>query len=333
MPSASERLRDALTRRQIFLQQYGTTLAEDAQRILNRTEPRIRELLETHLVRSSGTPQARLRALRVAVAEVRGAAWQEIATSWSRQMRELASVEAGFLNNAVQQYLPGTVTTSMPTASQLNRIVIAEQLQGRTLRQWTARMASQDISRIVTAARIGVASGDSFGQLSARIFGTRAMRNLNGVTRIALRDLSSVSLTAVNHVGSGARDLWLKLNKALVKEEQYSAVLDANTTILCAGLDGNVYAVGKGPHPPLHFRCRSKRIPLIGGVRPKRITYQQWLATQSPEFQDQVLGPTRGKLFRDGGITLDKFTNNRLRKLRLDELRTRHPDAFAAADL
>ena len=70
----------------------------------------------------------------------------------------------------------------------------------------------------------------------------------------------------------------------------------------------------------------------VGSV-PKQTTYQQFLSGQSAAFQDEVLGPTRGQLFRDGGLTLDAFVDRAGRELTLDDLRRTQPDAWAKAGL
>lgn len=57
----------------------------------------------------------------------------------------------------------------------------------------------------------------------------------------------------------------------------------------------------------------------IGQV-PGATTYDEWLRGQSASFQDDVLGPGRGKLFRDGA-KLDKFVAVDGRELTLKELR------------
>lgn len=69
------------------------------------------------------------------------------------------------------------------------------------------------------------------------------------------------------------------------------------------------------------------------GTGPAATTYQQWLERQSKEFTDDVLGPTRSKLFRDGGLKLDKFVNRAGDELNLAQLARRHADAFRAAGL
>lgn len=55
------------------------------------------------------------------------------------------------------------------------------------------------------------------------------------------------------------------------------------------------------------------------------LTYQGWLKDQSAKFQDDVLGPTRGRLFREG-LPLDRFVDASGKQYNLDQLRT-HLDA------
>lgn len=68
----------------------------------------------------------------------------------------------------------------------------------------------------------------------------------------------------------------------------------------------------------------------VGRV-PAKTTYQEWLSRQKPAFQDDVLGPARGKLFRDGGLTLDQFVDRAGKELTLDDLKKAHPYAWARA--
>jgi SPP1 gp7 family putative phage head morphogenesis protein len=58
----------------------------------------------------------------------------------------------------------------------------------------------------------------------------------------------------------------------------------------------------------------------IGGV-PVETTYEQFLRRQSAAFQDDFLGPTKGKLFRRGKVSLDRFVDESGRSLTLEELR------------
>lgn len=71
---------------------------------------------------------------------------------------------------------------------------------------------------------------------------------------------------------------------------------------------------------------------LVGQV-PAKVSYQDWLKGQTTEFQNDVLGVTKARLFRKGDLTLDKFINRTGDELTLKELAKKHAGAFKAAGL
>tara|TARA_Y100000310_G_C20704101_1_gene833200 strand:- start:21527 stop:22666 length:1140 start_codon:yes stop_codon:yes gene_type:complete len=76
---------------------------------------------------------------------------------------------------------------------------------------------------------------------------------------------------------------------------------------------------------------RNARASMNGQV-PGDITYQDWLKRQPKRFQNEVLGPTRANLFRDGGLSLDRFVEPTTgRGLTLDEIRRKNEEAFMKA--
>lgn len=78
--------------------------------------------------------------------------------------------------------------------------------------------------------------------------------------------------------------------------------------------------------------ARGRVRELIGPV-PATTTYQTWLEKQSVTFQNDTLGVTKGKLFRDGELKLDKFVNRNGDELTLHELALTEKAAFRAAGL
>ena len=58
------------------------------------------------------------------------------------------------------------------------------------------------------------------------------------------------------------------------------------------------------------------------GSTPSNVNYQTWLKRQPASFQDDVLGPTRGRLFREG-LQLDRFIDASGKQYNLDQLRSR----------
>lgn len=75
------------------------------------------------------------------------------------------------------------------------------------------------------------------------------------------------------------------------------------------------------------------RIRELVGPIPADKTYQTWLEKQSNAFQEDVLGVAKSKLFRDGGLKLDKFVDHNGNELTLKELARKHAEAFTAAGL
>ena len=70
----------------------------------------------------------------------------------------------------------------------------------------------------------------------------------------------------------------------------------------------------------------------IGRV-PAETTYNDWLLQQPHEFQDKVLGKTKGKLFRTGRLTLDQYVDRRGNELTINQLRETFPEVFTEAGL
>jgi hypothetical protein len=104
-----------------------------------------------------------------------------------------------------------------------------------------------------------------------------------------------------------------------------------------------------------HFNCRSSAVPVLKSWRelggadlpeftpttrasmdgqvPAEQTYGAWLKRQSAKRQDEVLGATRGALFRRGGLEIERFADDRGRWLSIQELRDRDAAAFREAGL
>lgn len=65
----------------------------------------------------------------------------------------------------------------------------------------------------------------------------------------------------------------------------------------------------------------------IGRV-PAETTYDQFLSRQPAVFQDEVLGKTKGALYRRGGVNLDQFVDRAGNELTIPQLRAKIPNAF-----
>lgn len=145
-------------------------------------------------------------------------------------------------------------------------------------------------------------------------------------------------LTIANHVGTVARASVFEEHEELFKGIKYVATLDSRTTILCASRDGKIYAIGKAPSVPAHWRCRSIHVYVLkpqyelikdgtrssaNGQVSANLTYSEWLKTQSKAIQNEVLGVERAQLFRDGKVTLSGFIDSKGETYTLTELKAK----------
>jgi SPP1 gp7 family putative phage head morphogenesis protein len=206
----------------------------------------------------------------------------------------------------------------------------------------------QDVKNTVSTGFIAQAPTESLTRQVDQKVGTRMTNQSRAVVA-----------TMVNHAANVTRGLFVRANEALVQNERYVAVLDARTTMRCAGLDGEVFARDEGPQPPLHYNCRSIRVPIIrpeavserfrgnrtaeglGGERQTvspRTTFSSWLREQPVEFRDEFFGKfTNGaekrRLFDYGGLNPNDFIDPSGAQMSLTELRQKYPQAWNQADL
>jgi hypothetical protein len=101
------------------------------------------------------------------------------------------------------------------------------------------------------------------------------------------------------------------------------------------GLDGRLRRRRSLPrgHKGTFDAWQRQRVRELVGRVPAKTTYAEFLSRQSAAVQDDILGATRGALFRRGGLTLDKFVDPTGRRLSLAELAERYEGAFTRANL
>jgi len=196
---------------------------------------------------------------------------------------------------------------------------------------------SKEVAQIVRdGAVVGRTSQEVVGEIT-NLVSTRTRAQAEALVR-----------TATNHMGAQARSATYKANDDVISGEEYTATLDSRVTISCSSLDGNIYNIGDGPQPPLHWNCRSVRVPVINpefnlgsaitgerasmnGPVPGNVTYGGFLKRQSAEVQNEVLGVERAKLFRSGKLSIGKFTDDTGKVYTLDRLKELNPLAFSSA--
>ena len=353
----TEPLTTSTIRHQVYLERLKSHEVNQFAAFLRQMDQRLRQRLE------SSTPltdfsRARLERLLASIERALQAIFDNYYEELAGHLTDLALYEAEFESRNLNAAL-ANVETAIPAANQVRIAVFSAPLSvrgsdgGKLLEPFVRDWQANEIKRVTGAIRQGAFEGQTNAEIVRRLRGSKANQYRDGLLSITNRNAQSVVRTAVQHVASEARFQTWETNRRVVKGYRWVATLDSRTTQQCRSLDGQTFVLGKGPKPPVHVGCRSTTVAELdqrfqflkeGATRSSKdgyvsaeLTYYDWLKQQTPEFQNDALGPSRAKLFRDGGLTPKRFADLNLGRhfqpMTLAEMRKQEPEAFAQANL
>ena len=355
MPTVNEALQTAAIDHSHDLIRYQNQVVYKVIALLNRTDKDLFEKLEAALLRlpPGAFTVDRLESLLSSVREINAAAYQKIRLELQAELADLVGYELGYQQQLFQNQLPVTLQVATVPVAQVVSATVSRPFQGRLLSEWMQGLETDKAAKIRDAVRIGYVEGQPIADIVRRIRGTKARQYQDGIIEITRRNAETVVRTAISHTANHTRQKFYESNDGLVKGWKFTATMDSRVSVLCASLDGKVFPVGEGPQPPRHPNCRSTSVPILkswkelgidlkefpegtraslDGQVPANLAYGEWLKGKSAEFQDGVLGKTKGKLFR-AGMPLDRFVNRAGDVLTLDDLRKRDAEYFKKAGL
>lgn len=349
-------LTDIAVRRQVLLERFKAAEVRKFTPILRKIDEEIRRQLSGD--RLTDFRRARLEAQLAALKSALKGHYAEYTDQLTGDLRALATDTAAYEKGMLATYVPRTI--SAPAPQQLWAAVTANPLTmtgangGQILETFMTAWGEGDAEMVANTVRVGYALGETNDQIINRIRGQAALSYSDGVLAKSRHHAEAVARTAIQHVANSARaEVWAA-NDDIIDEYQWVSTLDSRTTPLCRDRDGKKFPVGKGPLPPAHPNCRSTTVAVIkgdfgklleeeserasvNGPVPANETYYDWLKRQDSGFQDLALGPTRGKLFRDGGLSVERFGALQLGKnfepMTLEQMRKLSPKAFAKAGI
>lgn len=349
MATVNERLRDFSVARQIDVLRAASTETGPLLKILADADRELEGLLLR--IRDPGSVTAqRLEAIRRSVRDAFDRQGKQIREELNPFVNELTRMEVEATAGSLERAVRGVVLdVATPRAQVAVAAMRATPFEGLPMRGWISRLNQNDFNRTWNMVVRGVTIGQSTEELTRSVVGTQRLRFKDGVRDVGRRGMKTLVRTASIHAASLGREAVWEANKALISGVLWVSTLDGGTSPICQSLDGKTFPPGEGPRPPIHFNCRSVVTPIVKGADelglprgtrasfdgqvPEDLTYNDWLGQRSAEFQDSVLGSTKGKLFRQGGLSLDRFVATSGRPLTIDELRLRAPAAFREAGL
>ena len=350
------------SRHQAHLERLKTGNVEAFQSFLQRMERDIRQQLAGQDI--TEWTRGRLESQLTAVRQTLRGSYREYEQVWRNQIRELATYEADFEVKSLEPAVRQNVQFTLPDENQLLSAVYSTPLSvegpagGKLLEPFFRDTTDEQMERVENAIRMGYAQGETTNKVLQRVRGTRANNFRDGIMERNGRATELMTRTALQHASSQARQEVWRNNEDIITGVRWVSTLDKRTSTICRSLDGQVFEIDKGPRPPAHPACRSTTAAVLdrrfsvleedatrrergpdGDVDyvPASQSYYGWLKKQPASFQDSVIGPKRGKLLREGGLSSDRFSELQLHRdftpATLEEIKRLEPTAFERAGI
>jgi SPP1 gp7 family putative phage head morphogenesis protein len=331
MANPNDTLLDELVRHAVYLGRY--TKAEVAammERISGANESLILEIMR------GASPDDRDRLLKK-IEDLYGTALRQATEQLEKDAKELAAYEATRAAKVAEKI---GISFALPAPTKVLDAVMENPAdRGNTMRVLFEKFERNTVERIQATIRQGLTEGQGPVQMVKALRGEvvkparwivkdgkKVLRPgvyRGGVYETTSRGAETLARTVVMHVYNTANETVYQDNADLLSSVKWIATLDMNTCPDCAALDGQEWPVDNGhPTPPLHPNCRCVLSPQVKGhVHADSPRYEAWLAKQSQERQDDILGKGRAEIFRSGGKLSDMSDQGAM--LTLAELKER----------
>uniref|UniRef100_A0AAU7VGI4 Head morphogenesis protein n=1 Tax=Dinoroseobacter phage vB_DshS_R26L TaxID=3161158 RepID=A0AAU7VGI4_9CAUD len=370
MASINERFMDFQVAQQVRWIRVQNRDVREALAILRRVENNLKQILQNSGLGEVRFTEARLNALRDQVSNLIRALEAELTPVLVGNVRDALQQAAEVEQAAFVRILPAGLDVTTPNLGVLQTAATSSSFNGATITEWASsfhRSLTETTWRTIVD---GITSGTTTDDLVRELLGTRSARFKDGALQARRRGLEALVRTSVNHATNQGRQMVWEANTNLIKGVRWVSTLDTRTTPICRDRDGKVGPVVDDPdwspppgsarldppfaRPPAHVNCRSTTVAItkswkelgfdmedlppatrasMDGQVPASTTYFEWLNRQSAATQSEVLGPARMKLWKEGGITPDRFQNDAGHFYTLAELKRRQPQAFKDAGI
>lgn len=327
-------LTDRQTQHQVFIQRFGGGLTNRTRSFLVMTRRELLKLLDESNELSGASVTYITKTLKqiddiwaTNTADAHGVVEQE--------QLDFAEFEAKQQSRIYSDYVQDGVSFDLPAHDQIRGVVLSQPMNkqisgGLTIGEAFDKFAKGRSAEYSQIVKDGVIAGLTNKQIG------REVKERFGLTS---NQYSTLVRTTTNHTAGVAHDQFLEENDDIFDGFIWVATLDSRTSTLCASLDGKHfdYHDADAPQNPLHWGCRSRR---VGNIKPQyrrgdinstrasefgqvdgKLTYEKWLRRQNKEFQNEVLGEERAKMFRSGRYKISQFLDSDLKPLTLEELK------------
>lgn len=305
--NANQKLLDDTIRRRIALERYSNAEVRRALAFLKELE---RDII-ARMATVSGYGRRQLAGLLKDVREIHADAYAKLTGDLDKAFRTLAGEEAKWQAGSLGGVgIEGRIAQLSTTAA--FEAALARPMQGALLKDWMRDLEPRARQRLERALTVSFTEGENLSNAMKRV------RDVIGGNR---RGAQALIRTANSHIANAVQQATFEENADVIEMVEWRSVLDSRTTHICAARDGERYPVDSGPRPPAHVNCRSIIVAVVKGApKAQRETYSEWIGRQGADVQDDILGPSRGKLLRSGQFKVTDFVDAKGKTLTLEEL-------------
>lgn len=264
--------------------------------------------------------------------------YDDIADFMDGDLQAIASLTSTNTINNINTSVGFDLATTTLAPDVLRSLTNQNIIMGARSRDWWLNQGENLRFEFDAEMSQGVLLGESTQDLVSRVRGNPLLAN-SGVMGSKYYQAASLVRTSVVSTSNHARMLTFQANDDILDGIEWVSTLDSHTSDTCKGLDGLKWTldykpIGHSvPYPgaTAHWQCRSTQIPIVKpfnglpaekqalfdrGLRlekgasgeygkvDSRIKYNEWLKTQPSDFQKEVLGATKYKIWKEKGLSL-----------------------------
>jgi SPP1 gp7 family putative phage head morphogenesis protein len=343
-------LEDSIIQHQFYLIQLGNWYGK----MIDKPLKKVRDYVSARLMQEGDIISSQ-KDLKKAQKDIKKRSTRELSkfvTEIEKALPTITKQEKEFYSGAIEGAIEEPVKVDEPKNARILATALALSMpigpkqSGVTLASIINDYTPRETKRIIDRVSAGYSQGESTSQIITGVNGTRRNRYKDGLLNITRSNAFSMTQTMLPQISSVTQEKTNALNPDIVIGYRLVAVLDKNTTDICKGWDGTeiIYKeTQRRPHPPFHYNCRTTETPITSnkydvsqnnyriaqgadGAQKvsEKTTYYEWLKRQPADFQDDALGKTKGKIFRNAGLSTQAFKQATVRQnglpLTIDEM-------------
>lgn len=326
--TANDFIFDSIVRRQIFLQRFANGEAKKAVDVLTN----VRDYL-TGRIASAGDNTTNLTIMLADIESTLVSLYADLPVEDITE--KLALTHGQLIIDVLNEASVDDVLFVIPSNEQLIQAVTGGNVLAPvgvtqiTIEDIISDFAEAKANEMMTLINTGMLTGQTNSEIIKSVndlLSTKQRRNVETIVR-----------TLTNHAANRVQQQIYRNHKPYLDGYEWVSILDARTTLLCAGRDGFTYKMSDNdPVPPAHHGCRSTTVPKLRkqyerpGLSGERIAgktktnastnFDSWLRRQSKDFIIEYLGPNRAKLYIENNLPIDRFRDETGVVYTLDQL-------------